>query len=243
MLVLLAHSGFTKKFEALKLIPTKLKASHTLFDGMLSNQPDWEKLYRATIYAVKHELVAPCRQVCDVSELLLQKTGRLDAEAVEMLNRIKIAGAEAQAMLDGLQKLSLVYSEPIRLSVVDSRELSERFSCSIDPGQTEAHICGDLDKLEKAAQELSDNAELYGTFGGFRLTTRPKWLSLTTIDTGPGIVAGEWSNSLQPFARIGQRRTPDNVGMGLPIALAIAEQMRGTLVNQPNGVSIEIPAL
>ena len=92
-----------------------------------------------------------------------------------------------------------------------------------------------------AAQELANNATQYGKFTGYRVTTRPKWLSITALDDGPGISEDDWETALQPLQRLDGRRTAESVGMGLPIAMAIVGLIKGTLRNTPEGVSIELP--
>ena len=210
---------------------------------MLNSAPNWEEIYRNTIYAVSHDLGAPCRNVRVFSEMLLDNNKGLNEDSKRMMQNILHAGLEAQAMLDGLLKLSRVYSQPTGFSVVDSGVVAKRFDCSREHEQIDAHVCVNLERLEVAANELKNNACLYGEFAGFRVTTRPKWLSVTALDQGPGISEEEWESAIQPLQRSGKRPTAEHVGMGLPIAMAIAGLMNGALVNNAEGVSIELPLL
>ena len=210
---------------------------------MLIRPPDWEKLYRSTVYSVSHDLGATIRHVRSFSELLIEKNSGLDDDSKKWLGHIHQAGLQSQRMLDGLLKLSRVYSQSARLSVIGLETLAAHFQCETDSLRSDVFICGNLTRLQVAVQELINNAQTFGQFKGCQLNLEAKTVSLTILDDGIGIAAADWQDSLEPFHRHGQRLTPDHVGMGLPIALAIVSEMHGTLKNSTAGVSIELPTL
>jgi len=210
---------------------------------MLQSNPNWEELYRKTIYAVSHDLGAPCRHIRSFSEIVMENSKGLDGDSKAMLGHIHQAGIEVQSMLEGLLRLSRVYSRTSRLSVITGASVSQHFDAISDGLRSDTDILGNLDQLEIAVEELIDNSNLYGKFSAVKVETKPKLFCLTVLDDGEGISTKDWENAREPLQRIGQRRTADNVGMGLPIAEAIVQQMNGSLVNRPEGVGIDIPAL
>jgi signal transduction histidine kinase len=95
------------------------------------------------------------------------------------------------------------------------------------------------DALKRAVTNLIDNALKYGKAARVRIETTPKTIAIIVDDDGPGIPEAELTRVLQPFYRLDPSRNAETggIGLGLAIALSIAEAHGGTLTlsNRPEG--------
>jgi signal transduction histidine kinase len=103
--------------------------------------------------------------------------------------------------------------------------------------------------LSRALANLIDNALRYGASGGsIDITAQgtPAGIAISVGDHGPGIVTSQHAEALRRFGRIDAARTGGGVGLGLPLAAAIARLHGGTLAlvgNNPGlRVVITLPA-
>jgi signal transduction histidine kinase len=103
--------------------------------------------------------------------------------------------------------------------------------------------------LSRALANLIDNALRYGASGGsIEITARgtPAGIAISVGDHGPGIVTSQHAQALRRFGRIDAARTSGGVGLGLPLAAAIARLHGGTLALVSNNpglcVVITLPA-
>lgn len=102
--------------------------------------------------------------------------------------------------------------------------------------------------LARAVRNLINNAATHGV-SPIRLRTRAedRDVTLTVEDHGVGIEAGQWDRLLKPFAQGSRARNPGGAGLGLAIALRVAQQHGGTLgicptaACQPFAITLRIP--
>ena len=102
--------------------------------------------------------------------------------------------------------------------------------------------------ISRALANLIDNALRYGADGQSIAITAQDTAAGVTIsvaDKGPGIAAGNHREAMRRFGRIDAARAAGGVGLGLPLAAAIARLHGGTLVLTDNNpglcVTITLP--
>lgn len=86
--------------------------------------------------------------------------------------------------------------------------------------------------VERAVDNLVQNALRYGQTVKMSVTTDPDFLYFTVEDDGPGIPAEQQEEALRPFTRLDPSRNQDRgggAGLGLAIAMDVARAHGGTL--------------
>ena len=110
-------------------------------------------------------------------------------------------------------------------------------------------VAADPALLERAVANLASNAIRYST-GAAAVRVAAEQFADTVlvrvVDSGPGIPQDQHAKVLAPFQRLGDRPSPDGVGLGLPIAQGFIDAMGGTMAldDTPGGgltVTISIP--
>lgn len=116
-------------------------------------------------------------------------------------------------------------------------------------GPAHAAIDARPDDLQRAVDNLVDNATRYGGGAVVRLVLLPSAARIDVEDEGPGIAESERAAMLEPFVRGDAARGMNDAqgfGLGLAIARAVVEAHRGTLTlhgRTPRGLlaRIELP--
>lgn len=97
--------------------------------------------------------------------------------------------------------------------------------------------------IERAVQNLVNNAVRYGTRVRLTLRLLPKAVEFVVEDNGPGIAEADRARAVRPFTRLDEARNQNKgggVGLGLSIATDAARSHGGAL---ELGVSIELGGL
>lgn len=97
--------------------------------------------------------------------------------------------------------------------------------------------------LGRALANLIDNALRYGATGGsieITAAATPDGVAISVGDRGPGIVASNHAEALRRFGRIDAARAAGGVGLGLPLAAAIARLHGGTLALVANNPGLRV---
>jgi len=202
----------------------------------------WEERYKTMLYAVSHDLGAPLRHQSGFARLLLDKRDCLDSESVYWLELVHSSAEIAQSMLNGLLRLSRVYTDSPQLAVervsVLTREWQAVHSACLDD---ELMVRCDPLWLHAALQELITNARDYG--GGWRLSLSADDAAVTlqVVDAGAGIPADHWREALKPLKRLRERPTAEHPGMGLCVTDAIMQRLGGELLWAPDGCALRLP--
>jgi len=98
--------------------------------------------------------------------------------------------------------------------------------------------------LRRALRNLIDNAVKYGGSARVSVKRADGELRIDVADKGPGLPEAELERVLEPFYRVEESRSrgTGGIGLGLPIARAIAESHGGALRlrNAPDGLTASI---
>lgn len=86
--------------------------------------------------------------------------------------------------------------------------------------------------VKRALENVINNAFRYADTVELSVTVRPKYLSFSVQDDGPGIKEQDYAEALKPFSRLDPSRNQNRgtgVGLGLPITADIARAHGGRL--------------
>lgn len=194
-----------------------------------------------------HEVNNALQVISGTVELLMASPEVPDA-VLQALERIHAQSARAAAAMVGVTVLSrLPTGEPTTL---DMREVVARatalrryaigragLSVSLDSTPHPLLVTGNADQLLQAVVNLIENAEqaLAGQPAGrIQITTAldGTTVCVSVVDNGPGLSTDVAERAFDPF--VTTRPRPDSVGLGLPVARAIAGAHGGSLVAEPS---------
>lgn len=205
-------------------------------DTLVANQ-------RRLLADTSHELRNPLTVIRTNVDLL----GRdLDEEMRrEVVVETEAEIARMARMVDDLVKLSTAettrpaYPEPIRLDVLVGEVVDRIRSIASERTLTtdvQAHpvVEGDADRLRQVVTNLVSNAVRYTSAGGtihVTVTCAQERARVAVQDNGIGIPARHLPHIFDRFYRVDEarNRASGGAGLGLPIALALAESHGGTI--------------
>jgi len=231
-------------------------------NGLLGRLEDSIARNKRFVSNASHQLRTPVSALVAQAELALREEDgpgraplvRMHASAVRMSRLIgqllSLARADAfdrgQQALDEIEAVGL-FRELTAASVPGAIERD--IDLGFEPGEAPAPVLGDATLLEEMLRNLLDNACSYcppGSEVTVRAGREGGRLVLEVVDDGPGIAAPDREHVLERFTRLNGERD-DGSGLGLPIAVEIAELHGGTLsLGQRSGgkglrVRVEIP--
>ena len=201
----------------------------------------------AFLSSTSHELRTPLNAVLGFAQLLqLSDLGEEDREAVE---RILAAGRHLLALINELIDIARIESgefslsvEPVAVHPVAEETCQLMAPLAADRSITISQDCpaaglavnADRQRLSQILVNLISNAIKYNRHGGTVTLTcqavSSGQVSLAVADTGPGIPAADLDRIFHPFERLGAEQTAiEGTGIGLPLARAFAEAMKGHL--------------
>ena len=201
----------------------------------------------AFLSSTSHELRTPLNAVLGFAQLLqLSDLSQEDREAVE---RILAAGRHLLALINELIDIARIESgefslsvEPVAVAPVVEETCQLMAPLAADRSITISQDCpwaglavnADRQRLRQILVNLISNAIKYNRHGGtVTLTCQPvssDQVSLAVADTGPGIPAADLDRIFDPFERLGEEQGAiEGTGIGLPLARAFAEAMKGHL--------------
>ncbi|MXU65725.1 ATP-binding protein [Oceanomicrobium pacificus] len=132
-------------------------------------------------------------------------------EATEPVDAISLA----EGLVEDARRHGATVSLALRCDTPEDRQVAMRRSA-----------------MERAVQNLLNNAHRFGTRVGLSVTLLEKTLEYTVEDNGPGIPADRREEAMRPFARLDEARSVErggNVGLGLSIAADAARSHGGVL--------------
>ena len=197
--------------------------------------------------STSHELRTPLNAVLGFAQLL--QLSDLSPEDEDGVNRIVAAGHHLLALINELIDIARIESgefslsvEPVAVQPVvqETCQLMTPLAAdrSITISQPSAPlglaVKADRQRLRQILVNLLSNAIKYNRVGGTVTIScqeaGPDQASLMVADTGPGVSAADLDRIFDPFERLGAEQTAiEGTGIGLPLARAFAEAMRGQL--------------
>ncbi len=194
-----------------------------------------------------HEVNNALQVISGTVELLMASPDVPDS-LLQSLERIHAQAARAAAAMVGVSALSRPPSDGPRM--LDVRDVVSRaaalrryaigragLSISLDVPPDPLTVRGNAEQLLQAVVNLIENAEqaLSGRPAGRIQVTAAlddNAVRVIVVDNGPGLATDVADRVFDPF--VTTRPRPDSVGLGLPVARAIAGAHGGTLVAEPS---------
>jgi len=209
-------------------------------------------LQRQFMADASHELRTPVSVIQTAAEVTLQRerresweyrdalavigeqSGRLTRMVEDMLVLAR-ADAGAFPLTPTLLYLDEIVAECVRaVSVI----ATPRAITLVTQVQPDVSMIGDDGLLRRLTMNLLDNAVRYTPAGGtviVALACDAMFATITFSDTGPGIAEADRARVFERFVRLDPSRSEKSgAGLGLPIALWIAEEHGGTLTLEQN---------
>jgi signal transduction histidine kinase/ActR/RegA family two-component response regulator len=197
--------------------------------------------------STSHELRTPLNAILGFAQLL--EMSELSGEDSDGVQRILSAGHHLLALINELIDIARIESGDLSLSLepVLVGPVIEEISALMAPIAAERSIRiiqhrarpalavqADRQRLSQVLVNLISNAVKYNHRGGTITISCAEegtgQASITVRDTGPGIAPGNIERIFVPFERLGAEQTAvEGTGIGLPLARALAEAMRGEL--------------
>jgi len=200
---------------------------------------------------MSHELRTPLNAILGFTQLLeLDDRQTLTTEQHERVGHIRQAGWHLLALINEVLDLSRIEAGAARidtaavplatvldecLSLIATDAARRQLGVSLQmASDTPAQVLADRTRLKQVLLNLLSNAVKYNRDRGrIEVSTRqvaPGWCTITVRDTGLGVGAEKMDSLFQPFNRLGlESASIEGTGIGLTIALKLAEQMGGTL--------------
>jgi signal transduction histidine kinase/DNA-binding response OmpR family regulator len=193
-----------------------------------------------------HELRTPLNAMLGFAQLLeFSSLGEEDRDSVA---HILTAGRHLVALIDDVLDISRIEAgemtlsiEPVRLraalieTVALMRPMAAARFITIRQTGLDPNLAANADRqrLSQILLNLVSNAIKYNRDSGsvtLGFAADDKQVEMTVTDTGPGLTAAQMQRLYVPFERLGAEQTStEGVGIGLGLAKALTETMRGTL--------------
>jgi signal transduction histidine kinase/CheY-like chemotaxis protein len=201
----------------------------------------------AFLSSTSHELRTPLNSILGFAQIL--EMSELSDEDSDSVGRILGAGRHLLALINGLIDIARIESGDLSLSLepVLARPIIEQSSQLMAPIAADgsiriiqdcAHpalaVYADRQRVAQVLVNLVSNAVKYNQPGGsITISCREEGTGQAAIvvsDTGPGISPENLERIFVPFERLGAEQTAvEGTGIGLPLARALTEAMRGKL--------------
>jgi signal transduction histidine kinase/ActR/RegA family two-component response regulator len=197
--------------------------------------------------STSHELRTPLNAILGFAQLL--QMSELSEEDNDGVNRILGAGRHLLALINELIDIARIESgdlgmslEPVlvRAVIEESCQLMAPIAAERSIRIIRDHVHPalaafvDRQRLAQILVNLISNAVKYnhknGTITISCTEDSPDQVSIVVTDTGPGLAPGDLERIFVPFERLGAERTEiEGTGIGLPLAKALTEAMKGQL--------------
>jgi signal transduction histidine kinase len=202
---------------------------------------------------MSHELRTPLNAIIGFSETLeLGIAGHLQPKQVEYVGLIRQSGKHLHAVINDILDLAKVDAGKFELneepgidprSIVDacvalmkSNAIAHSLQLTTEIEDRLPCLRADPTRLKQILLNLISNAiKFTGAGGSVAVAVRRNasgGIAFAVQDTGPGMTAQEIETALEPFGQVrnGHTRRHEGTGLGLPLALRMAELHGGSLV-------------
>ncbi|WP_298282308.1 HAMP domain-containing sensor histidine kinase [Acidocella sp.] len=190
------------------------------------------------------ELALDAQDAARLRQAIVQAIGQVD-EGLELFSALlrlaQIESGTRRAAFDVVDLTGLLHGVA-ELCEPAAEAAGDRFTTAIAPSLT---IWGDQVLLTQLFVNLITNA-IKHTKAGSQISLLAqaggKTVNVAISDDGPGIPEAQRSEALRRFGRLNQARTGSGVGLGLPIAQAIAQLHDGrlALAEAAPGLRVEV---
>lgn len=211
-----------------------------------------EKLHRALLNSISHDLRTPLASIMGAVTSLLDKEGVYDGETRNaFLEMIKAGAARLNRFVGNLLDMARLESDTLRLKKewcdiqdiigVALREMEEvlrEHTVRVDVPAGLPLVEVDFALVEHVFINLLENAAKYSPPGSeiaIEVRTGRDVLLATVADSGPSIPESEREHVFEKFYRLAYARGMDGTGLGLSICRGIVEAHGGTIWLDPSG--------
>jgi signal transduction histidine kinase len=246
--VRLPGTGRIGRGDEIDLLGTVFSEMSEMIMGQIRELDEKDRLRRELLSNITHDLRTPLASLQGYLETLTVKQERLSIEekteilekAGRLISRLGklIAELLEMARLDSLDVTAEM--EPFPLAdlvsdvLMDHQANAERkgLKLVIDIADDTGLVPGDIRLLERAIQNIIDNAIKFNPEGGqvsVELKREGEKVHLVVSDTGPGIGKEDLPHIFERFYRTGDVQDSTSVGLGLAIAQRIAHLHGSTI--------------
>lgn len=247
-------AGLDRPLTALSVLLVLLSSNMLLIAALLSEQRKAVQASRAKssfLATMSHELRTPLNAMMGFADAI--RSGLYGPPGhpkyVEYAGHIRDSGQHLLSLINDLLDLARIEAgrSELSLTAVDLHRAAEETVATMESltaaggaviqvdGRTGVAVAkGDARAVRQILLNLLSNAVKFSPSGG-RVTVATaggaESVGLTVRDEGPGMSEDELKTALQPFGRIksSQDSSAKGTGLGLPIAMALAESMGGEL--------------
>jgi signal transduction histidine kinase len=195
---------------------------------------------------MSHELRTPLNSIGGYVDLLeLELRGPLTDPQKSDLQRIKRSQEHLLRIINDILNFTRLEATEVRYELIDvplravladldavvsslAHAKSLHYECDVPPGGIFTRV--DPDKLRQIMINLLSNAVKFTPTGGrikVSCGVQEKTVSISVVDTGPGIPADKLDAVFEPFVQLdrGLTRTTEGTGLGLAISRGLARGM------------------
>ena len=218
------------------------------------------KARTALLSAVSHDLRTPLAGImASIESLRSTAVTFTEEERDELMESIEFSANKLDKLITNLLGMSRLQVGALvaKPDVYDLRELIPEYISQVsEPERVDYQPDGapvlarvDAGLLERVVTNLLENSLRYQRRGAVRVGTNisADGVSITIVDTGPGVKRKDREAIFQPFQRKDDSSTSDGVGLGLAVARGLAEAMGGIVTpsETPGGgltMTVTVPA-
>jgi signal transduction histidine kinase len=222
----------------------RFAAAEEAYRQDLTGAQQYDKERSAFLAALSHELRTPLNAILGFADVLLAEVdGPLSEDARESLSVIRSSGEHLRALIDDILDLSALESGELRLSsraidvlpiaqevVREARVAASAKGLTLELFGTPAMAWADPRRVRQIIGNVIGNAIKFTSTGGVTVRVDPRdgGVSISVMDTGPGIAPKDHEAIFREFFQTGDvRRQRIGTGLGLAITRRLIQMHRG----------------
>ena len=199
---------------------------------------------------MSHELRTPLNAIIGFSDMIASKTVTQPDKVVQYAGYIQQAAEHLLSLINGILDVSKIQAgqlsvdpEPVSLDdvlepcllITDAKAKEKSIIISQHVPDDLPPIMADPLRLKQILINLLSNAVKFtpdwGRISVEAVVGPPGYVTISVMDTGPGMTAEEMATAMRPFGQVEQgfNKKHEGTGLGLPIAFALARLHGGDL--------------